>query len=352
MRSKLNPNHPESPTRRISFREGDFERSDETDDRLFYSRDRFVQHLDDVALSTVEKLIGELIIGENPVILDLMAGWDSHIPEKLRPSKVVGLGLNENELTLNKDLSEYVIHDLNKDPQLPFPDDHFDSVINTVSVDYMTRPIEVFKDVRRVLKPGGLFLVIFSNRYFPPKVVKIWRKSSEEERIILVEEFFRASGGFEGPQRFISKGRPRPKYDRYAHLELPSDPIYAIYADKAGGNPARKPRPTVKLGYGERLGQEDLKNKMETIKETLCCPYCGEKMSKWAVSQTPFTEWDNEFMYICFNDACPYLVRGWEAMEKQGNMGISYRCMYNPLKDRCTPVPVPTLDALKDGIID
>jgi len=75
-----------------------FLRLDENDDSLFYSTDRFVSHLDSLSQTTVKKIIGELIIEEKPVILDLMAGWDSHIPKSLTPSRVVGLGLNENEL--------------------------------------------------------------------------------------------------------------------------------------------------------------------------------------------------------------------------------------------------------------
>ncbi|MGA7877083.1 MAG: ogr/Delta-like zinc finger family protein, partial [Desulfoferrobacter sp.] len=82
------------------------------------------------------------------------------------------------------------------------------------------------------------------------------------------------------------------------------------------------------------------------------CPHCGEIMRKWAVPNTPFTTWDNEFMYICFNDTCPYLMRGWEAMNKQGNRGLSYRLMYDPIRDRCMPVPIPSLDALKESIVE
>jgi len=171
-----------------------FSRLDESDDLEFYSRDRFVSHLDSLALSTVEKLIGTLVVEESPAILDLMAGWDSHIPGDLRAREAVGLGLNENELRKNKVLSEAVIHDLNKDPYLPFPDNRFDVVVNTVSVDYMTKPAEVFKEVGRVLKPGGLFLVIFSNRMFPEKAVKVWREAGEEERVLLVEDFFKEAG--------------------------------------------------------------------------------------------------------------------------------------------------------------
>ena len=53
-----------------------FSRLDESDDLEFYSRDRFVSHIDSIALSTVEKLIGTLVVEEKPAVLDLMAGWD------------------------------------------------------------------------------------------------------------------------------------------------------------------------------------------------------------------------------------------------------------------------------------
>jgi SAM-dependent methyltransferase len=330
-----------------------FSRLDESDDLEFYSRDRFLSHLDSLALATVEKLIGTLVVEETPAILDLMAGWDSHIPGDLRASKVVGLGLNENELRNNKVLSEAVIHDLNKDPRLPFPDNRFDVVINTVSVDYTTKPAEVFKEVGRVLKPGGLFLVIFSNRMFPEKAVKVWREAGEDERVLLVDDFFREAGVFQKPSVFLSKGKPRPKDDQYAHLGTPSDPIYAVYADKKRSDPLRRPRPEVIISYGEPLDKEIFELRKNAIKHTLRCPHCGEKMLKWAVPDNPFeVTWDNDFMYICFNDACPYYVRGWDFMYREGNRGCSYRLMYNPEKDCCMPIPVPTPRALRESIIE
>jgi SAM-dependent methyltransferase len=330
-----------------------FARLDESDDAEFYSKDRFVSHLDSLALATVEKLIETLVVEEKPAILDLMAGWDSHIPDHLQASEIVGLGLNENELRNNKTLSKTVIQDLNRNPRLPFPDSRFDVVINTVSVDYMTQPAHVFKEVGRVLKPGGLFLVIFSNRMFPEKAVKVWREAGEEERVLLVEGLFKEAGAFEKPAVFLSKGKPRPKDDKYAHLGIPSDPVYAVYADKKGGDPLRGARPELMVSYGEPLDEETLAARKKTIKHTLRCPHCGEKMLKWAVPDNPFeVTWDNDFMYICFNDACPYYVRGWDFMYREGNRGSSYRLMYNPEKDCCMPIPVPTPRALREGIID
>jgi SAM-dependent methyltransferase len=335
------------------FSDDAFSRLDATDDGTFYAKDRFVSHLDPLALSTVEQVIGRLIVEENPAILDLMAGWDSHIPETLSPSEVVGLGLNENELKQNKTLTEYALHDLNREPRLPFSDNRFDAVINTVSVDYMTQPVPVFEEVARVLKPGGLLLVIFSDRMFPQKAVKLWRESSHDERVILVDEFFKQSGGFEKTSLFVSTGKPRPKDDKYAESTPLSDPVYAIYAEKKGGRPNGTPRPKISMDYGEKQNRDELERKMACIKETLLCPYCDQQLSKWEVPDNPFCQtWDNEFMYVCFNDECPYFVRGWDKMYRDTQQGMSYRLMYNPEKDRCFPIPVPSHQALKDGIIE
>lgn len=331
-------------------RDGAFTRLDDSDDKTFYAVDRFVSHLDATALSTVEALIGQLIIEDAPAILDLMAGWDSHIPDHLHPSRVVGLGLNPNELSQNKALTETVLHDLNKTPALPFPDDTFDVVLNTVSVDYMVKPFEAFEEVGRVLKPGGLFLVIFSNRMFPQKAVKIWQESDEDERVILVQEFFERNGCFEKPAVFVSKGKPRPEDDKYAHSGLPSDPIYAVYADRKGAKQGLH-RPEPVIHYSNNL-EGDLETRKRAVRETLCCPYCGDHLKKWTVPDNPFSQtWDNDHMYICFNDACAYYVRGWDHMYKEGNRGTSYRLMYHPEKDRCMAIPVPSPRALRDGIV-
>jgi SAM-dependent methyltransferase len=341
------------PATNFIFNDDAFSRLDESDDAEFYSKERFVDHLDSFALSTVESFIGTLVAENNPAILDLMTGGDSHIPGNLRPLEVVGLGLNENELRGNKALSEAVLHDLNKNAHLPFEDNRFDVVLNTVSVDYMTKPIEVFREVGRVLKPGGLFLVIFSNRMFPGKAVKVWREASEEERILLVKDFFMETRLFEEPSVTLSKGKPRPKDDKYAHLGIPSDPIYAVYADRRGNLMHKKTRPEIVISYGEPLDQETFDRRKRSIKSTLRCPHCGEKMLKWAVPDNPFAvTWDNDFMYICFNDACPYYVRGWDFMYREGNGDCSYRLMYNAEKDCCMPIPVPTPKALRESIVE
>ena len=63
--------------------------------------------------------------------------------------------MNAVELARNPMATATVVHDLNADPRLPFDDGSFDAVTCCVSVDYLVRPVEVFADVARVLRPGG-----------------------------------------------------------------------------------------------------------------------------------------------------------------------------------------------------
>ena len=344
--------HTESFFREFLQGDDSFSRLDESDDSIFYAADRFVQHIDSLALSTVERIIGELLVEESPVVLDLMAGWDSHISATLKAERVVGLGLSRNELARNKNLTEWIYHDLNKIPSLPFPDNTFDAVLNVVSVDYMTRPLEIFREVGRILKPGGLFLVAFSNRMFEQKAVKIWRQSGEEERVVLVEEFFNQAGVFTSPEVFVSKGKPRPRDDKYAHLGIPSDPIYAVYAEKSGGGRSKRPDLSLIWPLTDLTDPKQLEHRKSAVKHTLECPHCKERLLKWQLPQNPFTGWDMEFLFVCFNNTCPFLIRGWEVMYRQGNMGLSYRFAYNPDRDQCMSIPVPNLHALKESIVE
>lgn len=328
-----------------------FSRLDESDDAEFYSQERHGPHLDARALSTVERIINTLVVGSSVKILDLMAGLDSHIPPSVDAGEVVGLGLSGNELTRNERLTRHVLHDLNSDPRLPFEDESFDVVLNTVSVDYLTQPFEVFTEVARVLKPGGLFVVIFSNRMFRTKAVKIWLESNDTERQTFVEDLFASVRELGETTVFTSRGKTRPKDDKYAGLGLPSDPITAVFAEKTEDRVARLERPRIAPEPDDMPPKHIVLQRKARIRQTLECPYCESKLEKWAVPESPFNEWPNEYMYICFNNDCPYLITGWDVMTGQGSPGFSYRLMYNPDQNRCQPVPITSPRAEREHLI-
>ncbi len=209
-----------------------FARLDPSPDGVFYQKPRMVHHLDAAALNQIAGLYRRLL-PKGARILDLMTSWTSHLASDLSPAHVTGLGMNEQELDANGLLSERVVQDLNLEPCLPFPDQTFDAVVCTVSVEYLTKPVDVFNEVRRVLRPGGRFVVTFSNRWFPPKVVKVWQDVHEFERVGLVLEYFLLAGGFAGLETWSLRGLPRPSGDKYADRLAHSDPVYAVWGDRA-----------------------------------------------------------------------------------------------------------------------
>jgi SAM-dependent methyltransferase len=201
--------------RYAGFPPGFFERADPGDDRRFYEAPRIVTHLDDGAITAVGHLYEELEV--NGTVLDLMSSWVSHFVTP--PAELVALGMNHLELERNEQASAWVVHDLNADPGLPFADGRFDAVVCCVSVDYLTRPLEVFDEVHRVLRPGGLFVNTFSNRCFPTKAVRGWLLTDDDTHVGIVTEYYRRSG----PWRDLRSARRTP--DRHR-----GDPLYAVWA--------------------------------------------------------------------------------------------------------------------------
>ena len=141
--------------------------------------------------------------------------------------------MNADELSANDRLTRYVVHDLNRDPRLPFDDGAFDAAVCTVSVEYLTRPLAVFDEMARVLSPGGIFIVTFSNRWFPPKAIRIWKELHPFERMGMVRELFSHEARFDRLETFSSQGWPRPEDDKYAGQMLNSDPVFAVWGRRA-----------------------------------------------------------------------------------------------------------------------
>lgn len=201
----------------MSFPDGFFEREDDTPDTVFYAVPRFVTHIDDAAIAAVGELYDEL--GIDGDVLDLMSSWISHF--RAGPRRLTVLGMNEAELAANEQATAHVVHDLNRQPRLPFDDETFDDVVCCVSVDYLTHPVPVFRDVARVLRPGGRFVCTFSNRLFPTKAIRAWLHSDDATHCQIVAEYFRRSLAFDEPTVALRT----PPLHR-------GDPLYAVWATR------------------------------------------------------------------------------------------------------------------------
>ena len=202
---------------------------DESDDGAFYAQPRFVTHVDEGFIQQLTDLYRERLRPETR-LLDLMSSWVSHLPEEMDFAHVEGHGLNEAELARNPRLDHFFVQNLNQNPKLPLADASVDAVLNTVSVQYLQYPEAIFTEICRVLKPGGVAIVSFSNRMFYQKAIQIWRDSAEGDRVKLVKQYFAAVPGFTAPE-VIERVSAAPAFLQW--LGVPGgDPFYAVIAQR------------------------------------------------------------------------------------------------------------------------
>ncbi|NEO89188.1 MAG: methyltransferase domain-containing protein [Moorea sp. SIO3G5] len=202
---------------------------DESDDALFYSFPRFVNHVDEGFIDQLVNLYRERL-QPNTRILDLMSSWVSHLPEDMEFAHVEGHGMNLEELVKNPRLNHYFIQDLNQNQQLPLPDQDFDAVLIAVSVQYLQYPEKVFAEIHRVLKPGGMAIISFSNRMFFQKAIQSWRDGTEQSRVELVKTYYQSIPGFSSPE-VVARPSPLPNFLLQLGITI-GDPFYAVLANR------------------------------------------------------------------------------------------------------------------------
>jgi len=210
------------PTGEWPYSKADLNRVDNSDDGFFYDAPRFVTHIDEGAIQRLTAFYKEELTaavmqkkanknGDETTsldVLDLCSSWISHFPtdDSIPFGRVVGVGMNEEELAENKQLTEYHAQDLNKNPQMArFKDNSFDVVCNVVSVDYLTSPLEVFQEMHRILRPGGLALISFSNRCFPTKAIAMWLQADDIGRLTIVGSYFHYSAEWSSIEALTTK---------------------------------------------------------------------------------------------------------------------------------------------------
>ena len=170
-----------------------FNRQDDSPDEIFYSIPRMVNHIDAATIRNITEFYSEKL-SEQDELLDLMSSWVSHLPDSTPYKRVTGLGMNYEELKANPQLDEAVVQNLNVTPILPFPNASFNAVMIVVSVQYLTKPFDVFKEISRVLKLGGQCIVAMSHRLFPSKAIYAFQALGPHERVKFVQNYMIEAG--------------------------------------------------------------------------------------------------------------------------------------------------------------
>ncbi len=99
------------------------------------------------------------------IVLDAGAGDGGYIGElRGRVKKIIGVDVHESLLSRNSSVDEKIIADLVK---IPLPDNSIDLIVAEFVLEHLERPLAVFQEWRRLLKPGGVVIALTPNRNNP-----------------------------------------------------------------------------------------------------------------------------------------------------------------------------------------
>ncbi len=197
---------PSNPDGKFPYSVQDMTPNEMGDDTSFYSVPRLVTHIDDNAIYSLRKYYSDALPRKGR-ILDFCSSWVSHYPPEVEKAgqsgdlEILGTGMNKSELSTNPVLRAWSVQDLNEDPDIRLPeaqsqdtDRKLDASTCVVSIDYLTKPVDVLASIKRQTNIGGKVHLVISNRCFPTKVVGRWLKIDENERLGMVGDYLWWSG--------------------------------------------------------------------------------------------------------------------------------------------------------------
>ncbi|MDC3175789.1 class I SAM-dependent methyltransferase [Prochlorococcus sp. AH-716-D13] len=199
---------------------------DESNDEEFYSHPKFVYHLD----ANFRKYLSNVYkneIADYSTVLDLMSSWDSYLPKEKKYKKVIGHGLNKQELEKNNIFDSYWIQNFNLNQEIPLDSGSVDYCLMVAAWQYLQYPENLTKEIVRILSNHGKIMIAFSNRAFWHKAPNIWTTSTEDERIKYVRKVL-ITNGFNEPK--IIKKFNEPFLNIFNFLN--KDPFYCLIATK------------------------------------------------------------------------------------------------------------------------
>ena len=276
-------------------------------------------------------------------LLELLPGPKGVMPRGDEATVVTGVSEWPEELLTNGTMNHRILADLNTEPVLPFRSDCFDGAVFFVGVETLRVPHRVFEEVSRVLKPAAVFLVVYSPITDATHAHSRWKVMDDQERLSTVVSYFEQTKTFGPVTAYGTKKRVRSEVSKKKYPVKDPARVWIVYAK----NRSAESRSWDLMERLERKGEEET--------DALRCPYCGDRLKKYEVPHCVYEIdywYEADYLYICFNDSCPYFERGWEWMWSQMRRNVSYRHMYNPTTRKSGPIPVPTYYALKDGIIE
>ena len=248
-----------------------------------------------------------------------------------------------------------MVHEAGAQSHLPFCDACFDAVLVTLEVGLLRRPLELFREISRVLRPRGLVAITFAHAVFDRTHTRLWALADDREHLMLAEAFIEFAGaGFTRPTSLTLLLAPQGLdwHEGPRALDDPQGPhVHLVFAYRDEVAPAHVARPPFPPPPPAPAKTRDDVRFDEAGRPH--CPYCDERMGRYAPPTTVFEiDYGVSELFVCFHDGCEYYRRSKRWMRSQGHLGYTYRFMLNPLNGAVGPIPDDLSGGLRSGRLD
>jgi SAM-dependent methyltransferase len=113
-----------------------------------------------------------------------------------------------------------------------------------LSIDYLTKPLQVCREVLRVLRPGGTVHILFSNRLFLSKAVALWTGADDVDHAFTVVSYLHfccdRSRGARGTNSKFENIHAKDLSRRGNDKRIRGDPLFVVTAVKSAAGNARR----------------------------------------------------------------------------------------------------------------
>ena len=209
----------------------DRQKSDISDDEIFYRQPRYVNHLSLSFRNRLTKLYSQYL-KKQFIVLDLMSSWVSHLPANINYKKIIGHGLNELELKANKRLDQYWVQNLNKNQNIPLDTSYIDAGLIVAGWQYLQYPERISVELSRIIKPKAILIISFTNRAFWTKSPNIWSNSTDDGRVAYVKSVL-LNNGWEIEKIYVEETFDNKLLGFYTQM---GDPFFSIVAKNNKSN--------------------------------------------------------------------------------------------------------------------
>jgi len=136
--------------------------------RFYYRLREYFPNVKSNVASNYPSVVGGFAKADS-VIIDVGGGARCAFASECSRSHIIAVDISASELAKNRDVADRKVADVTR--EIPVPDNSSDIVASRYVLEHLRGVDHFAREAFRVLKPGGVFITLFPNKYAPFSII-------------------------------------------------------------------------------------------------------------------------------------------------------------------------------------